>query len=229
MGGEYTMKSKLVVFFAALAILAYASFMSPPKEDEDGRSLRREILVDIPNPLNVRLVNSTNVPYEFSIFQSTNATMLPMPNMRIEVKNRITGQVKSYVPVILGEKRKTFRLQAGKMVELAIYHRGLKLTPGDYEIVVLFYRDDDIEQKIPVAASKPLLVSIPSKSEKTSEVENYPNPLIYTNFSLIVAQVPILGITQSGKAKWQEGKTAKRLNKNCRLALLPLSHFSPLP
>jgi hypothetical protein len=76
--------------------------------------------------------------------------------------------------VVLGEKRKTFRLQAGEMVGLAIYHRGLKLTPGDYEIVVLFYRDDDIEQKIPVVVSKPLLVNVPPEPKTDGKVK--PNP-----------------------------------------------------
>ncbi len=150
----------------AVVVLAYSCSSAQlnsklPQKDGGSGSLRSEILVNnIPNPLNVHLLNAGSSAYEYCTFMAKHATMPPMPNVRIEVKNRSTGEVKSYVPVVLAEKRKNFSLQTGGIAELSIYHRGVKLAPGDYKVVVLLYQDEDVDQKTPISVSKPLLVSV---------------------------------------------------------------------
>lgn len=158
--------SRSVIFASTLIALACSQSLfsdDTPRAGEDraARNIQCDIVLDhIPNPLTVRLENRGQTTWELSEFMAKHATMPPMPNVRIEARNRRTGKITAYVPVVLSEQRKQRILRPGQTTSLSIYHRGLKLPPGEYDITVLFFVDEDVPQEKPIGASDPLGVQV---------------------------------------------------------------------
>ncbi|MFC1735224.1 hypothetical protein ACFL1X_03845 [Candidatus Hydrogenedentota bacterium] len=130
----------------------------------------------IPNPISLRLKNLGKTTYEYYDFMSKHATMPPMSNVRIEFRDRATGQVKAHVPAIATRecKRKKHRLEPGESTEILVYHRAFNeawQSPGDYDVTVMFFNDRDAKQEHPVAVSQTLHVSVPTPDERIDLAE----------------------------------------------------------
>lgn len=113
---------------------------------------------DIPNPLILRITNPLDTEVRLSTFMSTHTTMGPMPNVRLAITDTATRQTQYYTPVNLTQTRKGFIIAPGESRDFPVYHHGLKLTPGTYELTVSLFDDADIQQKAPIANSSMLCV-----------------------------------------------------------------------
>ena len=125
-----------------------------------------EILLDaLPNPLTLRVVNTQHEAFRFSTFMSSNASMPPMPNVRVEARDTSSGRIRTCTPVVLTEKRASLVLKPGEAKDIQVYHRGFvaDLPEGTYAVTVSLFDDADSVQQTPIAVSRSITVKISSR------------------------------------------------------------------
>jgi hypothetical protein len=92
-----------------------------------------------------------------------------MPNVRIDVLNKTTGQITRYTPVVLTQPRRSFRLLPGKTIEFDIYHRGINPAAGENILTISLFKDEDLNQETPIASLQlPLLTPKSALSTQTT-------------------------------------------------------------
>ena len=129
------------------------------------QGMQCEIFLDaIPNPLTLHLVGAQPEGLTYSTFMSTEATMPPMPNVRVEATATSSGRVRTCTPVVLTEKRASIVLKQGEAADIQVHHRGFEgLPPGIYQVTVLLFSDTDSKQERPIAVSSSVTVKISSR------------------------------------------------------------------
>jgi len=117
------------------------------------------VLEAIPNPLTLRMLGTQSQGLRYGMFMSTHATMPPMPNVRVEVRDTNSGRIRACTPVVPTEKRDSVLLKRGETADIQVYHRGCEdLPPGTYEVSVSLFGDEDAKQQIPIAVSSSITV-----------------------------------------------------------------------
>jgi hypothetical protein len=123
------------------------------------------LLDDLPDPLILCVVNTQHEAFRFSTFMASDATMPPMPNVRVEARNTSSGRIRTCTPVVLTEKRASLVLKSGEAKDIQVYHRGFvaDLPEGTYAVTVSLFDDADSVQQTPIAVSRSITVKISTR------------------------------------------------------------------